>query len=60
MHDNAGTRAQVLGDVGINVQQMQDINLDINPIIQNNNMAKNMEDEGVVQMEVEEVENWVP
>lgn len=50
----------MLGDVGINVQQMQDINLDINPIVQNNNMAKNMEDEGVVQMEVEEVENWVP
>jgi hypothetical protein len=57
MHDNAGASAQVLGDVGINLEQMQDINMDIN-LADHNNLAVN--DEGVDQMEMEVVQNWVP
>jgi hypothetical protein len=57
MHDNVGAAAQVLGDVGINLEQMQDINMDIN-LADHNNLAVN--DEGVDQMEMEVVQNWVP
>jgi hypothetical protein len=40
MHDNVGGGVQVLGDVGINMQQMQDVNLDINPVALNGNAVE--------------------
>jgi hypothetical protein len=65
MHDNAGAGAQVLGDAGINVQLMQEINMEINPDGQNNNMVVDQapDNDGLdnaEQMELDVAENWVP
>lgn len=60
MHDMAGAGAQVFGDVGISVQQMQDINMDISPLGQNNNLEGDQAVGGDDQMNLDVVENWVP
>lgn len=60
MHDNVGGVAQVLGDVGINVQQMQDVNMDINPNDQNVAVGEDQALEEGDQMDLNIVEDWVP
>lgn len=64
-HDQAGAGEQVLGDIGMDVQMMQDINLELNPMNQNqggqnpNNeagMQGNEEDDQMEELE----EIWVP
>lgn len=49
----------MLGDVGINVQQMQDVNLDINPIVQNDNMADDQVPDDDDHMDIDVMENRV-
>lgn len=47
----------MLGDVGINMQQMQDVNLDINPVALNGNAAEDQGLEVDDQMDIEAMED---
>lgn len=57
-HDLVGAGNQALGDAGINIQMMQEINMEVDPMVQFQNV-QNQGNGNNVQME-DLMDNWVP